>query len=263
MAGIFQVLWGTGPGEFQEAKALYGTDNEKLIIPYEGENETTKGICTRPWAVDWDSDGDLDLLVGNFEGTFFLFTGEGEGKFAPKPEQVMADGEPLRIDGAHSDPMTVDWDGDGDIDVLSGSSSGGAQWAENKADPGKIPELAPFVRILPSQRYQEFGTLMNLEDLEGPTINTRVWAADVNEDGKLDLLVGDSTALVSPAGGLNESQYKKALANWQKEFKKVSRPVDDVEKDQERREKLNDLYFQRSEFMNEDRTGFVWAYLRK
>jgi len=75
-----------------------------------------KKICTRPWAVDWDHDGDLDLLVGNFKGTFYLFKGEGKGKFSPDSEVVKTEGgEELQIDGAHSDPMMVDWDGDVDL----------------------------------------------------------------------------------------------------------------------------------------------------
>ena len=42
----------------------------------------TENICTRPFAVDWDGDGHLDLVVGNFAGTFYWFKGEGKGKFS-------------------------------------------------------------------------------------------------------------------------------------------------------------------------------------
>ena len=125
MAGLFHVLYGKPDGTFKKADSLKGTDDKPLIIPADKEKLVEK-ICTRPYAVDWDGDGDLDLVVGNFSGSFYLFKGEGKGKYAPKPEQLKADDKPLQIKGHHSDPFVIDWDGDGDLDLLSGSTEGGA-----------------------------------------------------------------------------------------------------------------------------------------
>ena len=117
MAGLFQVLYGQQDGGFKQAAVLNGTDDKPLIIPVEGREQMTLNICTRPTAVDWDSDGDLDLVVGNFAGSFYLFTGEGKGKFGPVPQQIMSGDSPLKIQGVHSDPFLVDWDQDGDLDL--------------------------------------------------------------------------------------------------------------------------------------------------
>ena len=144
MAGLFQVLYGKPDGTYRKAEILKGTDGEPLIIPIKGEDQWIEKICTRPFAVDWDGDGKLDLVVGNFAGTFYWFKGEGKGKFRPKAEIIRNGKEPLRIQGHHSDPFVIDWDGDGVLDLLSGSSEGGVQWAKNRAGKGESPDLGPF-----------------------------------------------------------------------------------------------------------------------
>lgn len=263
MAGLFQVLYGKGKGVFEEAKVLNGTDGEPLVIPHDDENEVVRGICTRPWAVDWDDDGDLDLLVGNFEGSFYLFRGEGEGQFQPGSEQILTGSDPLRIDGAHSDPMMVDWDGDGDLDLLSGSSNGGAQWAENIAEANEEPLFETFRQLVPGNPYREMGELVGVGDLKAANRNTRVWAADLNEDGKLDLLIGDEVTLTSMANGLSLPEYEKKLGDWQKASSAHHAIKVTAENEESHRDKSRELYFSRSEFLDEDRTGFVWLYLRK
>jgi hypothetical protein len=265
MAGLFQVLYGNPDRTFRKAEVLKGADGEPLIIPIKSEAEQTENICTRPFAVDWDADGHLDLVVGNFSGTFYWFKGEGKGKFAPKPEAIRNAGQPLKIEGAHSDPFVVDFDGDGDLDLLSGSSSGGVQWAENRAGKGKPPALHQFQWLIKPGRAIQYGQMLNEEQLTGPTTSTRVWADDVNGDGKLDLLVGDSVTLVSPAKGLSEEAFKEKFAAWQEASARVTKDMSqgaDAAKRSNAQQEYQKLYQQRSEFMNEDRTGFVWLYLQ-
>jgi hypothetical protein len=209
-------LYGAEDGTFRPAEVLNGTDGEPLIIPIPDRQALTETICTRPFAVDWDADGNLDLVVGNFSGTFYWFKGEGKGQFQPKPEPILAGDSPLRIEGAHSDPFVIDWDGDGDLDLFSGSSNGGVQWSENRAPKDKLPELQPFQTLIePGQRI-EYGQPLSENELTGPTRSTRIWVDDVNGDGKLDLLVGDSVTLISPANGLSVEEFKEKYAEWQK-----------------------------------------------
>jgi hypothetical protein len=96
---------------------------------------------------------------------------------------------------------------------------------------------------------------------------TRIWVDDVNSYGKLDLLVGDMVTLASPAEGLTEATFKKEFAAWNKSFREASSQMtsaaNDAEKRGEAQQRLQVLYNRRSEFMKEDRTGFVWLYLRK
>jgi hypothetical protein len=271
MAGLFQVLHGKEDGTFGKAEVLKGTDGEPLIIPVQSKpgkgDDWVNNICTRPFAVDWDGDGHLDLVVGTFPGKFYLFKGQGSGKFLPKPEEMKAGDQPLKFEGHHGDPFVIDWDGDGDLDILSGSSEGGVQWAENRAGAGKPPRLEPFRSIIPHGPQREYGSILRDGDLDGPLTDTRIWVDDVNGDGKLDILVGDQAPLISPADGLSETQFKKRFELWMKASgeasEKMRAAVKDEKELQKAQERVQELYQQRTQFMKEERTGFVWLYLRK
>ncbi|MEW6305242.1 MAG: VCBS repeat-containing protein [Verrucomicrobiota bacterium] len=256
MAGLFQVLWG-GAGGFKQAAVLKGTDGEPLIIPIKGRESQTENICTRPTAVDWNGDGKLDLVVGNFAGSFYLFTGEGGGKFNPKPQPVLAGSQPLKLQGHHSDPFMADWDGDGDLDLLSGSAEGSVHWAENVAGKGKPVQLKAFATLIPAGSGVRDG-LVSENDLTGPASSTRVWAEDVNGDGKLDILVGDSVTLVSLAKGISKEEFAKRHAKWRAELQAATESLRNGDS-----KRYSEIYQRRTEFMVEDQTGYVWLYLRK
>jgi FG-GAP-like repeat len=64
LPGLFWVLQGKADGTFRPAEVLKGTDGEPLIIPL-NYNKLNIYILTHPFAVDWDGDGPLDLVVSN------------------------------------------------------------------------------------------------------------------------------------------------------------------------------------------------------
>lgn len=271
MAGLFQVLYGKVDGTFRKAEVLKGTDGEPLIIPVRGKpgegDDWANNICTRPFAIDWDGDGDLDLIVGSFLGSFYRFKGEGKGKFLPKPEKIKAGNQPLTVEGYHGDPFVVDWDGDGDLDILSGSAQGGVQWAENRAGAGKPPRLEPFRTLIKRGPQIDYGQLLRDEDIKGPLSDMRIWVDDINSDGKLDILVGDLAPLTAPADGLSEAEYRTRFDQWMKLLNQASESLRGAAKDekeqQKARQRIQELYNRRAEFMKEERTGFIWLYLRK
>lgn len=190
MVGSFWVFFGSDGGRFAKPVELLGTDGKLLQVHCECGDDSDmrrENICTRPFAFDWNGDGRLDIVTGNFAGTFYLFTGEGKGKFRQNPTILRDHDGAVLKSTAHSDPYFVDWDRDGDLDLIVGTSDGEVHFAENlrndKIDQGasandRTPLLAPF-RLLVGQ----------FDD--GPDSCTRVCVADLNGDGKLDLVVGD------------------------------------------------------------------------
>ena len=95
-----------------------------------------------PVAFDWDKDGDIDLIVGDEDGRVAFV--ENTGVFsdgAPVFEQPVyfkQEADTLKC-GALATPVGVDWDGDGDIDIVSGNTAGYIEVFENLSGP-KVAE---------------------------------------------------------------------------------------------------------------------------
>ncbi len=266
MAGLFQVLWGQGKGEFSPAEPLNGSDGNPLLIPPTSDCDV-ESICTRPMAVDWNADGLLDLISGNFRGSFYWFRGEEPGKFSPQPEAILLNGQPLAVTGAHSDPFPIDWDGDGDLDLVSGASQGGVYWSENQAGAGQVPQLSAFQTLIEPGPPLPYGEPIAEAELTGPTQATRVWVTDLDRDGRLDLLVGDSVTLVARVAGLSDAEYARRRDAWQKDYDvaiaEFQAATGDEEKTRAAQERFSEVYAARSRLFVEKRTGYVWFYRRK
>lgn len=295
MAGIFQVLWGQADGTFRKPEPLRGTDG-KLLIAQETKTTTVKGkqkssidraFCTRPCVVDWNGDGHLDLLVGEAFGTFHWFIGEGKGRFKPNALPIIVNKKPLECRGGHSDPFAVDWDKDGDIDLLTGTGDGGVQWAENTAGAGKPPQLTAFQWLIEPAEKRRVSTRLILEDsdLKSPARDTRIWVDDVNGDGKWDILVGDSLTVVRPekkiTGAAAIAAHRKKWNAYQEKgakqlpiLRKLLAKKRSVKKDPKAAKELkeqikaqfkvmDDHDKQEAEFGTSQDTGFVWLYLQK
>ncbi|MCA8941337.1 MAG: VCBS repeat-containing protein [Planctomycetes bacterium] len=262
MAGLFQVLWGTEDGGFAAPEPLCGTDGKPLIIAADDKHVTDK-ICTRPTAVDLDGDGDLDLVVGNFSGTFAVFEGQGEGKFASANTWLESDGNRIAV-RSHGDPCFVDWDGDGDLDLVSGSAQGGVFLFRNEGSEAE-PSFAHAETVLDVAEPRAGDTTFGAAHMKGPQHDTRVFVADVNGDGKFDLILGDAVRITYPAEGLDEDAAREQLGVWQKGLNElVAARVAAAAADKDSfDEKYADHWKLREKIIRSVSTGYVWVMLQK
>ena len=88
-----------------------------------------------PTAFDWDSDGDLDLIVGDEDGRVALIENSGvrsedEIPYFKPPVYFQQEADTLKF-GALATPFAYDWDKDGDQDILCGNTAGHIGWFEN------------------------------------------------------------------------------------------------------------------------------------
>lgn len=269
MAGYFWLLAGQKNGTVAKPEVVKGSDGKPLVVP--GGEDVVKSICTQPAAHDWDGDGDLDIMTGNFEGTYWLFRNDGtKGKASwnPKATPVMGPDGPLRLPSAHSALCPVDFDGDGDTDIVSGSSNGGAYWAENTAGPKGEPEFRAFKELLapPANAHGDSSDVPG-ESAPMPTApgsDTRVWVADVNGDAKPDLLIGDTHRLRSRAKGVSAEEFKKRQHEWNRELSAIQDEVSRASQagqplPDELQKKYSAHYAKQADFVKQESTGFVWV----
>jgi len=108
-------------------------------------------LFSYPKAVDWDGDGDLDLLVSQFDDS-------GDGSAIRYFENV-APGVLLDTQGSHnpfeelsftqysytSAIEVVDWDGDGNLDLLVGLSYGNLDYYRRIKDDGFVSSVFPII----------------------------------------------------------------------------------------------------------------------
>lgn len=147
-----------------------------------------------PTAIDWDRDGDVDLICGDEDGRVALI--ENTGKLQAgvpiflQPQYFQQQAQDLKF-GALVTPVSFDWDGDGDEDLICGNTSGNIGWFEN-LDGGNPPRWAE-VQLLEADGKPIHVQAGPNGSIQGPAEAkwgyTTLSVADWNHDGLPDLIV--------------------------------------------------------------------------
>lgn len=251
----------------------------------ETDRSGTKGHCTSASAVDWDDDGDLDLLLGCYRsGKLHLRVNEGtakEPKFAVENIVIEAEGKPMVTDGGIAAPRIVDWDGDGLFDILCGGAKGNVCYFRNVGKKGE-PEFAS-AEVLLEIKF-EGGNRNMVPAVDGlpslPGSSYHIEPVDYDSDGDLDLLVGARATWKGAVEELSEEEQKEAdeiqgkMPEIQKKLSEIRKAFDeDGEGDLRDFEPYVEFMKENRETMNKNRAymsrknpiqngDFVWLFRR-
>ena len=141
-----------------------------------------------PSFADFDDDGDLDLICGEFRDGFTYFQNVGsrdKPTYAAGIKLQNAQGEPLVMDLQMITPTAIDWDGDGDSDLIVGDEDGRVALVQHT---GKSNVQGPIFND-PVYFQQEADTL-KFGALATP------YAYDWDGDGDEDILCGNTAGYI-------------------------------------------------------------------
>lgn len=212
--GRDDLLSGSWPGEiYLFTRSDDGEWNDAVVLNHTSGEPVKVGSATAVAPIDWDDDGDLDLIVGEIQGRVFLVLNEGtttEPAFGDV-QPLLAAGEPINLQ-TDSGPTVADWNADGTLDLLCGDGNGGVTWFQGTRADGEMTLGAAQTLIEPISMDVRMAAYENPQaDPDGALLTrsdsrSKIAVADWNNDGHPDLLVGDFASTFGEEPVLTDDQ---------------------------------------------------------
>lgn len=197
----------------QRTKPMYAA-GRKLNGP-EGYRLRMELQMITPTAIDWDDDGDIDLVVGDEDGRVALV--ENTGQFdqgAPVfrlPSYFEQQPDTLKF-GALATPFVCDWDRDGDDDILCGNTAGQIGWFENEgAGTDGLPKWSAPLMVWQRVMAGRSGSVQG--PCEANWGYTTFSVADWDSDNDLDILYNSILGKIGLLRNEQGSLVKETLDN--------------------------------------------------
>ncbi|MCK4444647.1 MAG: VCBS repeat-containing protein, partial [Thermoplasmata archaeon] len=145
------------------------------------------GTYCNPFVTDWDLDGDLDIFCGTtLSGHIYYLTNNGDNVFTGRGR--ITEGPFFPLDPrSKSAPFFLDWNGDGDRDLIVGNWWGEARYYENNGGVGNISfTYSNFLQ------WTDGLSAFNITDQGN---NLVPWMVDWDGDMRHDLITSNETGV--------------------------------------------------------------------
>lgn len=298
-SGTPQIIMGSSEG-LEKPKPILNKDGDTVLLSAfwndkdnkwdETDRSKSEGHCTSAWTIDWDADGDHDLLLsGYYGGELYLCLNEGtatEPVFATTNTAVVAADKPLVISQGISSVCTADWNGDGLFDILCGGSKGGVYFYANQGTAGspKFGKPEMLFDVLSEIAGAATNRMSLVPTVDGqpaiPGDHFHLEVADYDRDGDLDLLIGSTERWDSGERKVLTDEEQERLAEIEKSIEELQQQTKEasagktgeerleLRRSKEYRERHNQCYKLQSELAKLKpnpikHAGQIWVLKRK
>jgi hypothetical protein len=136
------------------------------------------GYNSMPVVTDWNEDGMKDLIVGEHDGKIFLLLNTNtDADPVFQTSSLLQNGAGILDIGGRTSPDVVDWDGDGNKDIVAGETNGNVFFIRN-VGTNAAPAFNGFTML------EAGGQVINLG------YNARPFITDWDNDGVKDMICG-------------------------------------------------------------------------